>query len=92
MLSCLLIAALWSPCGERLTSLLLLVFFIVFFVTFPCGIRGQVWYLFVLIPNLCRLSYFVLKYTIVAQSHFNILVKCVGLKHFISKTFFEKVR
>ena len=28
------------------------------FVTFPCGILGQVWYLIVLIPDLCRLSYF----------------------------------
>ena len=29
------------------------------FVTFPCGILGQVWYLIVLFPDLCRLSYFV---------------------------------
>ena len=28
------------------------------FVTFPCGILGQVWYLIVLIPDLCRLTYF----------------------------------
>ena len=28
------------------------------FATFPCGILGQVWYLIVLIPDLCRLSYF----------------------------------
>ena len=25
------------------------------FVTFPCGILGQVWYLIVLIPDFCRL-------------------------------------
>ena len=25
-------------------------------VTFPCGILGQVWYLIVLFPDLCRLS------------------------------------
>ena len=31
------------------------------FVTFPCGIQGQVWYLIVLIPNLCRPSYFMLE-------------------------------
>ena len=30
----------------------------VFFVTFPCGILGQVWFLIVPIPDLCRLSYF----------------------------------
>ena len=28
------------------------------FVTFPCGILGQVWYLIVLIPGRCRLSFF----------------------------------
>ena len=28
------------------------------FVTFPCGILGQVWCLIVLFPDLCRLSYF----------------------------------
>ena len=28
------------------------------FVTFQCGILGQVWYLIVLFPDLCRLSYF----------------------------------
>ena len=28
------------------------------FVTFPCGILGQVLYLFVSFPDLCRLSYF----------------------------------
>ena len=27
------------------------------FVTFPCCILGQVWYLFVSFPDLCRLSY-----------------------------------
>ena len=27
------------------------------FVTFPCGILGQVWYLIVSIPDVCRLSY-----------------------------------
>ena len=58
MLSCLFIAALWSPAGKGLTSWLLLVMFIVFFVTFQCGILGQVWYMIVLFPDLCHLSYF----------------------------------
>ena len=31
---------------------------LVIFVTFPCGILGQVWYLIVSFPDLCRLSYF----------------------------------
>ena len=29
------------------------------FVTFPFGILGQVWYLIVLLPDLCRLSYLI---------------------------------
>ena len=58
MLSRLFIAALWSPAGKGLPSLLLLVMFNCGFVTFPSGIPGQVWYLIVSIPDLCRLSYF----------------------------------
>ena len=34
------------------------VMFIVLFVTFPCGILGQVWNLIESFPDLCRLSYF----------------------------------
>ena len=32
------------------------------FVTFPWGIQGQVWYLIVLIPDLCHHSYFISNY------------------------------
>ena len=49
MLSHLFIAALWSPAGKGLTSWLLFVMFNCVFVTFPCGILCQVWYLIVLI-------------------------------------------
>ena len=58
MRSQLFIAAMWSPAGKGLTSWLLFVIFNCVFVTFPCGILGQVWYLIVSIPDLCRLSYF----------------------------------
>ena len=58
MLSYLFIAALWSLAGKGLTSWLLFVIFNYAFVTFPCGILGQLWYLIVKIPDLCRLSYF----------------------------------
>ena len=43
-------------CWERAD--LLYVMFNYVFVTFPCGILGQVWYLVVSIPDLCHLSYF----------------------------------
>ena len=55
---CVFIAALWPPAGKGLTSWLLFVIFICVFVTFPYGILDQVWYLIVLIPDLCRLFYF----------------------------------
>ena len=59
MLSCFFFnAALWSPAGKRLTSWLLFVMSNCDFVTFPCGILGQVWYLIVLIPDHCCLFYF----------------------------------
>ena len=58
MLSRLFIAALWSPAGNGLTSWLLFGMLNYVSVTFPCGILGQVWYLIVSIPDLCRLSYF----------------------------------
>ena len=58
MLSRRFIAALWSPAGKGLASWLLFVMSNCDLVTLPCGILGQVWYLFVLIPDLCHLSYF----------------------------------
>ena len=41
------------------------------FVTFPCGILGQVLYLIVSFPELCRPSYF--KYLGCCIYHYNIL-------------------
>ena len=58
MLSHLFIAALWPPAGKGLASSLSFVMFNCVFVTFPCGILGQVWYLIVLIPVLSHLPYF----------------------------------
>ena len=54
----LFIATLWSHDGKGLTSWLSFVMSKCEFVTFPCGILGQVWYLIVLMPDLCPLSYF----------------------------------
>ena len=56
MFSHLFIAALWSPDGKGLTSWLSFVMFNGVYVTLPCGILGQVWYLIVSIPDLCPLS------------------------------------
>ena len=43
--------------GWPLCSLLSMMFSCVF-VTFPCGVLGQVWYLIVSISYLCLFSYF----------------------------------
>ena len=53
----LFIDALWSPAGKGVTSWLSFVMSNCVFVTFPCGILGQVLYLIVSIPDLCLLSY-----------------------------------
>ena len=37
------------------------------FVTFPCGILSQVWYLIVFIPDLCHLSYFDFQCSLIVQ-------------------------
>ena len=54
----LFVAALWSPAGKGLTSLLSFVICNCVFVTFPCGILGQMWYLIVSIHDLYHISYF----------------------------------
>ena len=59
MFSCLFIAALWSPAGKRLTLALDGDVYCIF-VTFPCGILGQVWLMIVWFPDPCCLSCFVM--------------------------------
>ena len=44
--------------GERADLLALVGDVYCVFVSFPCGIMGQVWYLIVSFPDLCLLSYF----------------------------------
>ena len=58
MFSRLFIADLLSPAGEGLTFWLSFVMFNCVFITFLCGILGQVWYLIVSIPDFFYLSYF----------------------------------
>ena len=70
MLSRLFIAALWSLSGKGMTPWLWFVVFKCVFVTFPCGILGQVWYLIVSVPDLCRLSY-IRTYIFVRTVNFN---------------------
>ena len=47
--------ALWSPSEKGLTTWLSFVMFNCVFVTFPCGILSQMWYLIVSIPDLCSI-------------------------------------
>ena len=54
ILSCLFLAALWSPAKGRADFLALLyVMFSCVFDTFQNGVLAQVWYLIVSIPDLC---------------------------------------
>ena len=45
-------------CCERADLLDLVGDVYCIFVSFPCGILGQAWYLIVSFPDICRLSYF----------------------------------
>ena len=49
-------------CWERADLLALVGDVYCTFVTFPCGILCQVWYLIVSFPDLCFLSYFIYLY------------------------------
>ena len=52
--------SLMVNCWERADLLALLyVMFYCVFVTFPFGVLGQVWWMVVLIPDLCLLSYLI---------------------------------
>ena len=51
-------------CRERAVLLALVGDVYCIFVTFPCGILGQVWYLIVSSPDLCCLSYLKRRYNI----------------------------
>ena len=54
---CSLAVTCWERAG--LLALLCLIFCV--FVTFPCGVLGQVWYLIVLIPDFSPLTLIGLK-------------------------------
>ena len=62
MLSCMFLAALWSPAGKSWPLALLCVVLSCVFVTFQCGFSYHVWYLIVSIPDLCPPLYFVISY------------------------------
>ena len=52
------LCSLVVTCWERADLLALVCDVYCIFVTFPCGILCQVWYLIESFPDLCRLSYF----------------------------------
>ena len=54
-------------CWEKADFLALVGDVYSIFVTFPCGILGQVWYLIVSFPDICLLSYFGLFFKIPAR-------------------------
>ena len=57
-------------CWERADLLALLcAMCLLFFVTFPCGVLGQVWYLIELISDPCLLTYFLMQ--LYVAGHYN---------------------
>ena len=58
-----------APAGNGMASHLSFVMFNCVFVTFPCGILGQVWYLIVLIPDLSLLFYMYHQTTVIHKFH-----------------------
>ena len=94
--SCFRIYSLRSPaCGHLLgwADLFALVGDVYcIFSPFPCGILGQVWYLIVSFPNLCRLSFFdtsLLLFLNIILINLSILVGCLTpWKCRIDKCFF----
>ena len=52
---CSLVVTCWKR-ADLLALLYVMIYCV--FVTFPCGVLGQVWCLIVLIPDLCLLFYY----------------------------------
>ena len=71
----MLIAALWSPAGNGLTTWLSFVMLNCVFVTFPCGILRQVKYLIVSIPDIAPLITLYQEICIVCRILFMILLE-----------------
>ena len=69
MLSCLVVTC-WENVG--LLTLLLVNDFFLCFVTFPCGVLGQMWYLIVSIPDLSLLTLTFFAYTGTLRKYSNI--------------------
>ena len=75
----LFIAALWSPAGKGLTTWFSFVMLNSVFVTFLCGILGQVWYLIVSIPDLFPfITYY--QAICIVQYHFMILLESIAVR------------
>ena len=78
MLPRLFIAALWTPAGKGLNSWLLFVMSNRDYITFQSGNLNQVWYLIVLIPDLCRL-FFYFKVVLVPCDNISCILKFIKL-------------
>ena len=58
LLSCLFLAAFDHLLGKGWFLGFVMCYVSMFFVTFPYGVSGQVWYMIVPIPDLCPFPYF----------------------------------
>ena len=72
--------ALWSPAGKWLNIWLSFVMLNSVFVTFPCGILGQVSYLIVSIPDLCPFLLYCTKQYALSSILFMILLENIVVR------------
>ena len=80
-------------CWKRADLLALVGDVYCIFVTFPCGILGQVWYFIVSFPHLCILSYFGSTfstwYTLIIQmQRLGIILGVIPRRYFFCGSFF----
>ena len=65
-------------CWERAVLLAIVGDVYCIFVTFPCDILDQVWYLIVLFPDLCHRSYFGDEYLVMLVSCYISIIMVLG--------------
>ena len=68
-------------CWERADLLILVGDVYCIFLTFLCGVLGQVWCLIVSFPDLCSLSYFALELNVVTLVRFEPATPRFKVKH-----------
>ena len=78
----------YSICSAKKADLLALVGVNCIFVTFPCGILGQVWYLIVSFPDILQSFFF---FDIIKGHHISKAIVSINNKNSLPSFFEDKV-